>query len=155
MENSSARRHPEGELHAARTGIVGERSGGFAAVSEDHLARSLVVVVAGDQHPLEALLAADRQDHAQGLRGVAAPLLPGHDGVADMAVDSIRQDLRPALEAKADPAAELAVADPEIVRGDRKSTRLNSSHANISYAVFCLKKNNRDNLPSSTDLSRQ
>src|SRR3712207_8456925 len=27
---------------------------------------------------------------------------------------------------------------------DRKSTRLNSSHANISYAVFCLKKNNVD-----------
>src|SRR3712207_8109758 len=28
---------------------------------------------------------------------------------------------------------------------DRKSTRLNSSHANISYAVFCLKKkNNKD-----------
>src|SRR3712207_8585022 len=26
------------------------------------------------------------------------------------------------------------------VLGDRKSTRLNSSHANISYAVFCLKK---------------
>src|SRR3712207_8789656 len=26
-------------------------------------------------------------------------------------------------------------------RLDRKSTRLNSSHANISYAVFCLKKN--------------
>src|SRR3712207_7650378 len=26
---------------------------------------------------------------------------------------------------------------------DRKSTRLNSSHANTSYAVFCLKKNNR------------
>src|SRR3712207_7760868 len=29
---------------------------------------------------------------------------------------------------------------------DRKSTRLNSSHANISYAVFCLKKKNE--LPS-------
>src|SRR3712207_7418329 len=27
--------------------------------------------------------------------------------------------------------------------GDRKSTRLNSSHANISYAVFCLKKKTR------------
>src|SRR3712207_6977485 len=26
------------------------------------------------------------------------------------------------------------------IEGDRKSTRLNSSHANISYAVFCLKK---------------
>src|SRR3712207_8373431 len=30
---------------------------------------------------------------------------------------------------------------------DRKSTRLNSSHANISYAVFCLKKKN-NRLPS-------
>src|SRR3712207_8667033 len=29
--------------------------------------------------------------------------------------------------------------DPEAL-ADRKSTRLNSSHANISYAVFCLKK---------------
>src|SRR3712207_8659895 len=29
---------------------------------------------------------------------------------------------------------------------DRKSTRLNSSHANISYAVFCLKKNNSNTL---------
>src|SRR3712207_8270163 len=28
--------------------------------------------------------------------------------------------------------------------GDRKSTRLNSSHANISYAVFCLKKKNNE-----------
>src|SRR3712207_8512860 len=40
-------------------------------------------------------------------------------------------------------------AAPQIVdsimvnaRRDRKSTRLNSSHANISYAVFCLKKKN-------------
>src|SRR3712207_9177264 len=29
---------------------------------------------------------------------------------------------------------------PVAVERDRKSTRLNSSHANISYAVFCLKK---------------
>src|SRR3712207_7338449 len=29
---------------------------------------------------------------------------------------------------------------PDGVARDRKSTRLNSSHANISYAVFCLKK---------------
>src|SRR3712207_7534177 len=36
------------------------------------------------------------------------------------------------------------VVEPEIRVGhaDRKSTRLNSSHANISYAVFCLKKKN-------------
>src|SRR3712207_6877980 len=29
---------------------------------------------------------------------------------------------------------------------DRKSTRLNSSHANISYAVFCLKKNTHNSI---------
>src|SRR3712207_7558863 len=29
-----------------------------------------------------------------------------------------------------------------LAKEDRKSTRLNSSHANISYAVFCLKKKN-------------
>src|SRR3712207_7402450 len=33
-----------------------------------------------------------------------------------------------------------AGADPLGRSEDRKSTRLNSSHANISYAVFCLKK---------------
>src|SRR3712207_7469435 len=33
--------------------------------------------------------------------------------------------------------------------GDRKSTRLNSSHANISYAVFCLKKKNSKPASSS------
>src|SRR3712207_7904722 len=33
---------------------------------------------------------------------------------------------------------------PAGQRADRKSTRLNSSHANISYAVFCLKKKNTD-----------
>src|SRR5687768_18199736 len=32
---------------------------------------------------------------------------------------------------------------------DRKSTRLNSSHGYISYAVFCLKKKMRDRLPDS------
>src|SRR3712207_8410773 len=32
------------------------------------------------------------------------------------------------------------VAGIRVGRPDRKSTRLNSSHANISYAVFCLKK---------------
>src|SRR3712207_7392812 len=33
---------------------------------------------------------------------------------------------------------------------DRKSTRLNSSHANISYAVFCLKKKKRKMKTNST-----
>src|SRR3712207_8755688 len=36
----------------------------------------------------------------------------------------------------------LAAEERRHEVGDRKSTRLNSSHANISYAVFCLKKKN-------------
>src|SRR5438309_10009487 len=39
----------------------------------------------------------------------------------------------------AGPAAPIA-AGAHLLRGDRKSTRLNSSHSSISYAVFCLKK---------------
>src|SRR3712207_8246486 len=40
------------------------------------------------------------------------------------------------------PAAAHRLLDPVPLQclADRKSTRLNSSHANISYAVFCLKK---------------
>src|SRR3712207_9025594 len=34
----------------------------------------------------------------------------------------------------------LLIEKKSVVMSDRKSTRLNSSHANISYAVFCLKK---------------
>src|SRR2546430_13756156 len=37
---------------------------------------------------------------------------------------------------------------PLKIRGDRKSTRLNSSHSQISYAVFCLKKKNQSTSPS-------
>src|SRR3712207_6862492 len=37
-------------------------------------------------------------------------------------------------------AVAAKLGDVELGTGDRKSTRLNSSHANISYAVFCLKK---------------
>src|SRR3712207_7154562 len=39
-------------------------------------------------------------------------------------------------------------------RQDRKSTRLNSSHANISYAVFCLKKKKKNKI-ENTDLYKK
>src|SRR3712207_8936307 len=38
------------------------------------------------------------------------------------------------------------------LREDRKSTRLNSSHANISYAVFCLKKKKQIRIVKQLDL---
>src|SRR5207245_10429652 len=43
------------------------------------------------------------------------------------------------------PVRELPRFGFELARQDRKSTRLNSSHGSISYAVFCLKKKKRNN----------
>src|SRR5256885_12530702 len=43
--------------------------------------------------------------------------------------------------------AAAGVLGPDFPGGDRKSTRLNSSHLVISYAVFCLKKK-KDNQPA-------
>src|SRR3712207_8106836 len=49
----------------------------------------------------------------------------------------------PALEPRADHPGRARAVRRDLRRAlDRKSTRLNSSHANISYAVFCLKKKN-------------
>src|SRR3712207_8813556 len=49
-----------------------------------------------------------------------------------------------AMRARGAKVTDLAIivvaADDGVRPQDRKSTRLNSSHANISYAVFCLKK---------------
>src|SRR3712207_8003634 len=61
-------------------------------------------------------------------------LLPLQDLFGDIAHDNRQErgDLRLVGEDRA--GVNLVV--------DRKSTRLNSSHANISYAVFCLKKKN-------------
>src|SRR5207249_5031713 len=55
-------------------------------------------------------------------------------------------DARPLFEAAVDLLAAFQVAgahhpDPSCLALDRKSTRLNSSHVSISYAVFCLTKN--------------
>src|SRR5947209_16587112 len=55
-----------------------------------------------------------------------------------------RSDLAVVRHAHLNPGVGVArvVDEPRLVHQDRKSTRLNSSHANISYAVFCLKKKN-------------
>src|SRR3712207_7817035 len=52
----------------------------------------------------------------------------------------LHDELREAHEQLLEGADVDRVAAPDAAQ-DRKSTRLNSSHANISYAVFCLKKN--------------
>src|SRR5688572_31876388 len=58
--------------------------------------------------------------------------------------DALARDAEHALQhgghGQVDPADDHAVHEDAEVERDRKSTRLNSSHSQISYAVFCLKK---------------
>src|SRR3712207_7965060 len=65
--------------------------------------------------------------------------------VYDRPADDDRQRESPEGHA-GDPAYVLVIQREVRPPGDRKSTRLNSSHANISYAVFCLKKKKKTRL---------
>src|SRR5947209_14523930 len=71
----------------------------------------------------------------------SAILLPGPDHAAHRA-RAARGESAAAADQPLDEGAEATPAGVDAALGleDRKSTRLNSSHANISYAVFCLKK---------------
>src|SRR2546422_2707878 len=51
--------------------------------------------------------------------------------------------------ARASPNGRMPVPASKIMISDRKSTRLNSSHGYISYAVFCLKKKKTHNARSA------
>src|SRR3712207_7631965 len=66
----------------------------------------------------------------------ALPIFGGGDKAEAVAGRLLECPLPDALGALRDALDGLADQDAK----DRKSTRLNSSHANISYAVFCLKK---------------
>src|SRR5690606_41419967 len=85
----------------------------------------------------------------------ALPIL--NKGLADRLREEHRKTKSAAAQAKREQSALVAVpraprvppgprptrsAAPAVAAADRKSTRLNSSHVKISYAVFCLKKKN-------------
>src|SRR3712207_8820904 len=65
--------------------------------------------------------------------------LTGDRGDLDRAVGDLRHLEREQLLDQG--GVRAGQGDLRPAEADRKSTRLNSSHANISYAVFCLKKN--------------
>src|SRR3712207_8023673 len=68
----------------------------------------------------------------------------GYNMLAAAYMQQARESGDFSLNARAEEA--LARAEASEPGGDRKSTRLNSSHANISYAVFCLKKKKKTNI---------
>src|SRR5256886_826334 len=83
----------------------------------------------------------DDLDRRDALKLIAGGLgLAALSGTASCAPTVRASSAQPRLQAG--PAPERFFAAPPIdpVRIDRKTTRLNSSHSQISYAVFCLKK---------------
>src|SRR5690625_6237396 len=81
--------------------------------------------------PYTTLFRSENRRHAR----VKAPEEAGLHSPADL----VCAGAEPALVGTDDGHAD----DPRPGLGDRKSTRLNSSHVAISYAVFCLKKKKR------------
>src|SRR3712207_7385006 len=77
--------------------------------------------------------------------------LPGHYRPGHATAEGgAQRPVPPAGRSERQPAEERSRVGDARRHGtvlDRKSTRLNSSHANISYAVFCLKKKKTNLLP--------
>src|SRR5690348_18171040 len=61
-----------------------------------------------------------------------------------------RGELRVARDGEERDADGAGQDDDQRAHRDRKSTRLNSSHPSISYAVFCLKKKKKNNTTTKT-----
>src|SRR5690625_2385374 len=134
--------------HASQQVAVGDAGGGeVAVVGSDQ--------IVGGQHPLEIVTGVDgllalllvlggepALEHATGgldgaggddaLGGAAQPQQHVHAGAAGGSDRAGHVPVHDELDARPDSA--------DLLDQDRKSTRLNSSHVAISYAVFCLKK---------------
>src|SRR5690606_41805608 len=76
---------------------------------------------------------------ARQLHGKLVGAVRHHDAQAACAMD-LRRGRSTALDTDVRARVDRAVGQAVQIMGDRKSTRLNSSHVKISYAVFCLKK---------------
>src|SRR6266446_8373725 len=101
----------------------------------------------GHAHLLEAQEAAPpaslRQDRQIDRKGGTFPARALNLDPPAVRIDDLLCDVEPETHASVAShrhRALEAVEDPVLVLGDRKSTRLNSSHLVSSYAVFCLKK---------------
>src|SRR3712207_7464279 len=89
--------------------------------------------------PYTTLFRSDHGDERRGPRNLPAVIAAPEP--ADDAADHESEDREPDEQRHGHPA------EKELQRVvDRKSTRLNSSHANISYAVFCLKKKKKKSI---------
>src|SRR5690349_22806519 len=83
------------------------------------------------------------------IKGQGAVILPMVELCRGLSLELMSFDVAPQQDLYTEQGVAVTVeavaqikvkSDPESIKTDRKSTRLNSSHVEISYAVFCLKK---------------
>src|SRR5207248_694622 len=122
---------PAGRLEAAVRKITFAPGVGLAGRVWVDQAPIWVADVTGDERFSPKQLAREYGLHG----GVAVPIRSGEEliGVMELLSRAVRPPDEDLLEM-------LAALGSQIGQLDRKSTRLNSSHRTISYAVFCLKK---------------
>src|SRR5690242_19579834 len=125
---------------------MSQASASAAAASGAFAFERVAVVNRGE--PAMRLINAVREWNAEGrpaLRVIAVYT------AADRQATFVRQADEAVLIGPEDPGAAFEGSPyldyAELERADRKSTRLNSSHMSISYAVFCLKKKKHNKIP--------
>src|SRR3712207_1499079 len=130
--------YPLGAPVEPKADVHGERYG----VEDEHVDQGLAVVDAVEVVE-EPLVDAEDEEPAEGRRRDRDQRYP-EDPVAGDRGGVVDVGFEPGHQRRRDRRAEERDRDDEhgVEHVDRKSTRLNSSHANISYAVFCLKKKN-------------
>src|SRR2546427_8591258 len=129
------------EIEAVGTGAAAVADG------EDPVSRFGLVEDRAEAHHDRAAVRVPDVPHAQAgvhLRFLEAELLRHPDG--ELSVRLVEDRVVVVLRGRAGPLEEeLGAVDDVLEVRDRKSTRLNSSHSQISYAVFCLKKKKTKN----------
>src|SRR3712207_4923946 len=120
------------KIHALRERVSAALAERKAALEDAELDRKLATERVDLSLPVET-----------GPRGTVHPVSQVMDELAEIFADlgfSVAEG--PEIEDDWHNFTALNIPATHPARADRKSTRLNSSHANISYAVFCLKKKN-------------
>src|SRR3712207_1311770 len=119
-------------------GLVG--SGNFAVTNALHAAGAAFY---SSRHECGAIMMADGYARASGEVGVCTVHQgPGFTNTLTGLTEAAKSRTPLVLIAADTPAGTLWANFKIDQSADRESTRLNSSHANISYAVFCLEKKN-------------
>src|SRR5690606_40937988 len=93
-----------------------------------------------------------RDFHVTGVQTCALPIYASLDLPLDRGLTVFvgpngvgKTNVVEAIDWAANLSSHRVASDTPLIKTDRKSTRLNSSHVKISYAVFCLKKKNKKN----------